>query len=60
MDCGSWTASSWKHPKPLLAGHSHEVKGREGWSLAQPLQIPNRYRYLAGERQKCLFSQVGV
>lgn len=44
----------------LLAGHSHEVKDRERWSLAQPLQIPNQYRYPAGECQKWLFSLVGV
>lgn len=59
MDCGSWTANSWKHPKRPLAGHSHKVKAREGWNLAQPLQIPNQHRIPAGECQKWLFSLVG-
>lgn len=58
MGCGSWTANSWKHPEQPLAGPSHEVRG--GWSLAQPLQIPNQYRHPAGECQKWLFSLVGV
>lgn len=45
MDCGCWTANSWKHPEVVLAGPSRQVKAREGWSRLnhygeRPVQAP--------------------